>query len=191
MKGQYAFCPKSGAPLSDDVHYDELGRSSRHVVSTDSPPTMGTEGEMTNGSLRSSKIALFSYFRRCYERRYVTNRKLYSRSTIALGRLKRTASGREEWDMYVWYALAERLARLGFDAEWMNAYIDPRCPQCGGRLKYEQLVCDEIIGICGTNCTDDRSDRLEEIRETVADLYNRAFFEETGEQLSATDLVQL
>ncbi|KZN26421.1 hypothetical protein A4G99_20385 [Haladaptatus sp. R4] len=191
MKGQYAFCPKSGAPLSENVHYDELGRSSRHVVSDDSLQRMETEGEMTNGSLRSSKIALFSYFKRCYERHYAANSKLYSRSTIALGRLKRTASGRDAWDMYVWYALAERLARLGFDAEWMNAHIEPRCPQCSGRLKYEQLACDEIIGICGTDCTDDRSDRLEEIRETVADLYSRAFAEESGEQLSADDLVRL
>ncbi len=191
MKGDYAFCPKSGAPLSEEIHYDELGHAHRHVLGDDTHVEQQQDGELTNGSLRSSKTALFNYFRRCHDDRREPNSKLYSRAALALSRLKRTASGTEEWDMYVWFALAERLEVHGFDACWMNAHIEPRCPQCAGRLKYERLVGDELVARCGTNCTTDSRDRLAEIRETVVDLYGRAFTVESSDALSEDDLVLL
>jgi hypothetical protein len=131
---------------------------------------------------------VFNYFRRCHQRYHETNPRLYSKVTLALRRLKRTATGREAWDMHVWYALAERLDRLGFDVQWMNAHVEPRCPRCAGRLKYERTTTDELVGRCGTDCTDDRSDRLDEIREIVVDLYGRAFEVDASEHPSVDDL---
>lgn len=191
MKGNYAFCPKSGAPLSKELHYDDEGRPRRCVESDENSAVRSPDGELTNGSLRSSKVAVFNHFRRRHQRHHGTDSRLYSKATLALRRLKRTANGREAWDMYVWYALAERLDRLGFDVRWMSAHVEPRCPRCAGRLKYERTAADELVARCGTDCTDDRSDRLAEIRETVVGLYGRAFEDDTSERPSVDDLEYL
>lgn len=175
MKGHYAFCPKSGAPLSETVHYDEVGRPLRHAVSDGHVAKTEPSGELTNGALRSSKVAVFNYFRRCHQRHHDDDGQLYSKTAVALSRLKRAASGTTEWDMYVWFALGERLAERGFDVGWMNAHIEPRCPHCAGRLSYDQFGADAITARCGTNCTGDDADRLTEIRADVVDLYDAAF----------------
>ncbi|GAA0200078.1 hypothetical protein GCM10009000_012670 [Halobacterium noricense] len=134
---------------------------------------------------------MFNYFRRCHGSRGETDSKLYSKVALALNRLKRTTNGHDEWDMYVWFALAERLDWFGFDVRWMNDHIEPRCPQCAGRLKYERLESGRLIALCGTNCTNDRRDRLAEIRETVLSLYVRTYAIDSSEAPSADDLVLL
>lgn len=175
MKGEFAFCPKSGAPLSEDVHYDEFGRPKRHGVRDDHPAKTQPDGELTNGALRSSRVAVFNHFRRCHRRHRECDGQLYSKAALGLTRLKQTASGTEEWDVMIWYALGEWLSRSGYDASWMNAHAEPRCPGCGGKLKYERLGDDSLVARCGVDCSGDGSDRLAELRETVADLYARAF----------------
>lgn len=179
MKGEYAFCPKSGARLSEEIHYDEFGRGLRTPVRDDH--TAGTEpdGELTNGSHRSSRVALFNHFRRCHEQHGDSSCELYSKTALALTRLKRTASDHQSWDMYVWFALGQRLADLGNEVQWMNSHVEPRCPDCAGRLKYDATVDGTLSARCGTDCTGSGSDKLEEIRETVADLYVRAFEDAT------------
>ncbi|WP_435175265.1 hypothetical protein [Halorussus sp. AFM4] len=175
MKGEYAFCPKSGAPLSEERHYDERGRPARHPVGERHDGTTRPDGELTGGALRSSRVALFNHFRNCHRRAREPDEELYSRAGVELLRLKRTASGRAEWDLFVWYALAERLSRTGWDVEWMGSDVEPRCPDCAGDLRYESGIDGEVFGYCAVDCTGSGADRLAEIRDRVADLYRRAF----------------
>lgn len=174
MKGEYAFCPKSGARLSEEIHYDEFGRGLRTPV-RDADSGTQPEGELTNGSIRSSRVALFNHFRRCHERHGDSSCELYSKTALAFTRLKRAARGRESWDMYVWFALGQRLADEGYEVQWMNTHVEPRCPDCAGRLKYDATVEKTLRARCGTDCTGCGGDKLEAIRATVADLYVRAF----------------
>lgn len=175
MKGKYAFCPKSGAPLSEEVHYDELGRPRRVPERDGHEGSTQPEGELTNGSLRSSRIALFNHFRRCHRRHAESDSALYSKAALGVARLKRSATGNQAWDMYVWYALGEWLERSDYDVAWMNAHVEPRCPDCSGRLAYEELSDGTVRAQCGTDCTDDDADRLAQIRRTVTRLYADAF----------------
>ena len=191
MKGRNAFCPKSGAQLSEEVHYDETGRALRHGIKDDQTTKTQPTGELTNGALRSSKVAIFNYFRRCHQRHHDADSPLYSKTAIALSRLKRTASGHEAWDMYIWLALGERLDQRGFDVEWMNAHIELRCPHCNGQLKFSEPTCNGVSATCGTNCTGDDNDCLVEIRETVINLYEKAFGTDTQDTLTPDELTLL
>lgn len=175
MIGKYAFCPKSGAPLSERRHYDERGHPSRVPIEEGVPSDAKPEGKLTNGAVRSSTRALFNYFRRCHQRHCEEDEATYRRVLLELRRLKGTATGKEEWDIYMWYALQYRLAADDYDAAWMDTHAEPRCPDCHGRLKYEQLAPGDVIARCGTNCTASGADRLPAIRETIASLYSRAF----------------
>lgn len=175
MIEEYAFCPKTGAPLSEQRHYDERGRPSRVPIEERLPPDSKPEGELTNGAVRSATKALFNYFRRCHQRHHQADETLYRRALLELRRLKEAATSTEEWDIYVWYALQFRLRADGYDTTWMDAHAEPRCPGCHGRLKYDQLAPGEVIGRCGANCTATGTDRLPEIRETLASLCSRAF----------------
>jgi hypothetical protein len=158
----------------------------RHATRDGHTAETQPDGELTNGELRSSRVALFNYFRRCHRQRRDHEETLYSDAALALSRLKQAASGTASWDINVWYALGERLARSGHDVQWMNAYVGLRCPDCGGKLKYERVGTDVVVARCGVDCADDGTDRLDEIRETIADLYTRAFCD--AEQLGADDL---
>lgn len=175
MLGLDAFCPKSGAPLSDERHYEEQGSRKQAVLSGDqikgTPPT----GELTNGAIRSSKMALLNYFQRCHQRHYRPNDDLYQKASLAFTRLKRAATGKQTWDVHVWYAAQKRLRSAGYETSWMDSHSIPRCSHCHGRLKYVQIVPGSVIGRCGTNCTDRRIDHLEEIRNIIAVLYKQAF----------------
>ena len=175
MRGYHAFCPKTGASLSKKRHYDERGRPQR--VPTDDVPGVEppTDGELTNGAISSSKRALLNYFRRCHQRHHDADQRLYRKASLGLTRLKRAANGIESWDVHVWYALGEWLSETGYDVEWMRTHVEPRCPHCAGRLKYEAFPGGEVIAQCGTNCTDDYENRLRRTREIVAGLYARAF----------------
>lgn len=182
MIGEHAFCPTSGASLSREVHYDDRGRPERVPQSDDLSPNAALEGPLTTGERRSSKRALATYFRRCHRRHADRDDDLYRRAAVALARLKRAASGREERDDVVWFALAERLAREGFDVDWMTAHADPRCPACNGRLTYVEGP-DGPIGRCGS-CRDARDDRLEAVRDLVRSLFARTF---PDDSIPATD----
>ncbi|WP_227378351.1 hypothetical protein [Haladaptatus halobius] len=175
MKGPHAFCPKTGAPLTEEKHYDERGRSQRVPLQDRSQTEDSSNGELTNGSLRSSKRALLNYFRRCHKYHHEPDQRLYRKAAVGLSRLKRAANGKNEWDIYIWFALGEWLAREGFETKWMKAHTELRCPHCAGNLKYMEFHGGEIIAKCGTNCTDDRADRLNYIREIILELYLDAF----------------
>ncbi|MCU4741678.1 hypothetical protein OB955_17240 [Halobacteria archaeon AArc-m2/3/4] len=204
MIGEHAFCPTSGASLSREIHYDEHGRPERAPRSEDLTPKDALEAPLTTGERRSSKRALSTYFQRCHRRHVGSARNepedggersidendveaedddesdLYRHAALALTRLKRTATGRQERDVIVWYALRERLARDGFDVAWMTAHVEPRCPDCGSQLVYVTGP-DRPLGRCPTSCTGDRRDRLRTIRTTVVALFERTYPETTLE----------
>lgn len=175
MLGTDAFCPKSGAPLSDKKHYDDQGHGKRAVLSDEHLGETLSVGELTNGAVRSTKTALFNYFRRCHQRHHEPDNTLYRKASLVFTRLKRAATGKQEYDVHLWYAARERLRRAGHETSWMRAHAVLRCPHCHGRLKYEEFVGDDLIAHCGTNCTNDHADQLTEIRELLADLYTQAF----------------
>lgn len=60
MIGTYAFCHRSGAPLSDQEYYDENGKAWRSALSVDGDDQL--EGSLTNGKVRSTPRALVTYF---------------------------------------------------------------------------------------------------------------------------------
>lgn len=175
MIGTHAFCPKSGAPLSDEKHYDSSGDGKRAVLAdgrlNEEPPL----GELTNGAIRSSKTALFNYFRRCHQRRFDADDALYQKASLVFTRLKSAAAGRQEWDVHIWYAAQRRLDNAGYETHWMHANAEPRCPYCHGQLGYTQFVNGDVIAYCGTNCTDRRTDHLAEIRKILVAVYVQAF----------------
>ena len=173
MIGEDAFCPKTGASLSDERYYDETGRPKRVVTADERSLAAQAAGEFTTGAVRSSKAALFNRFRDCHDRHRPADDRLYRKAALALARLKRVGEGAESWDVHVWYALRRRLATAGYDVDWMHAHVEPRCPRCHGRLRYEQYETG-ITARCVSGC-DDGADQLPAIRETVATLYGRAF----------------
>ncbi|KTG07783.1 hypothetical protein AUR64_02800 [Haloprofundus marisrubri] len=178
MRGLNAFCPKSGAPLSTNSHYDQRGRKSRAVEADDASQRAGTVGELTNGARRSSRTALFRHFRRTHERYSDPDATLYRDATLALRRLKAAANGRQEWDDIVWFALHTRLSRKPHDVDWMLPHADLYCPRCGGRLRYVDYDVGDVFATCVVDCTGDRADRLDEIRTIVADLYAATYPDE-------------
>ena len=186
MIGNDAFCPKTGAPLSNEKHYDDQGQSHRATHNDEFTPESYLSGEFTTGSVESSKSALFNQFRRCHQRHCDSHPKLYRKAALALSRLKGAAAGQQGWDIYVWYALKQRLQSKGFKTEWMHTHVEPRCPDCHGELTYG--VCDNgtVIAECGTQCTDYPTNKLPTIRETIANLYTRAF----GDPISFDDFLQ-
>ena len=186
MIGNDAFCPKTGAPLSNEKHYDNQGQSYRATHSDEFTPESHLPGEFTTGSVESSKSALFNQFRRCHQRHSDSHPKLYRKAALALSRLKSAATGQQGHDIYIWYALQQRLQSKGFEVEWMHTHVEPRCPKCHGTLTYE--LCDNgtVIAECGTQCTDSPINKLPMIRETIADLYTQAF----SDSVSSEDLLQ-
>lgn len=175
MIGTDAFCPKSGATLSRETHHDEHGRRRRAVTDDGRAVELGVVGELTNGAVRSGRTALLVYFKRCHGRHHAPDEQLYRRASLALKRLKSSASGREEWDVHVWYALKRRLDRRGYDVGWMDSHAQLRCPFCTGRLRFDTTANDAVVAACGTDCNDQRGGILTETREILASLYAAAF----------------
>ena len=62
----------------------------------------------------------------------------------------------------------------------MLGHVKLRCPRCHGRPTYEQVGSGPLVAECGTNCTDDNTDRLREIEGLAADLSALAFEREDG-----------
>lgn len=179
MIGYYAFCNRSGAPLSKPENYDDRGQAWRHVL-PDEDADGGHVGELTNGEIRSSRRALLAHFRRSHRRHHEYDDECYRRASLAIRRLKRTASGGQADDRHVWYALQRRLRDLGYETDWMHAHAGLRCPSCQGRLRFQETAGD-VRAECGTNCDGADADRLAEIRETVASLYAATFEDATAE----------
>lgn len=188
MIGEHAFCPTNGAELSREDHYDERGRPERVPQSDDLSPDAALEAPLTTGKRRSSKRALATYFQRCHQRHTEPDDDLYRRALLIITRLKRTAMGREARDVIIWYALSERLAREGVDIDWMASHVEPRCPECGGRLKYVSGP-NGPIGRCGTSCIDAPTDQLYVIRTTVCSLLDRTFATDTPSDTDALTLL--
>lgn len=181
MIGTTAFCPKTGAQLSERRYYDEDGRALRAPVPDGFVDGAKLDGELTTGAIRSSQRALLVHFRRTHQFYRPENAELYQNVALWLRRLKEAASGPQTPDMIVWFALSARVRQEQYDAEWMVGHVPLRCPRCHGQLKYEQLVSETLYAECATNCTDDHADRLNEIEIFAADLYTQAFDRETEE----------
>ncbi|RBI58350.1 hypothetical protein DMJ13_27065 [halophilic archaeon] len=176
MIGDDAFCPQTGAKLSDETHYDE--NSQQRIALADAFGIEGEEeGKLTTGAIRSSKAALFNHFRRCHQRHTSENNKLYRKTALALSRLKRAATGAQYEDLYIWYALQHRLSILDYAVDWMHTHASLRCPHCHSRLKYSQLDTGTVAGYCISDCTGTTKDQLPHLRTTIADLYTSAFDE--------------
>ncbi|WP_267643834.1 hypothetical protein [Haloarchaeobius amylolyticus] len=187
MKGNHAFCPKTGASLSNTTHYDERGRGF-HTPVPDRFAEEPDTGDLTLGARCSSTTALLTHFRRCHDREKdaTPGGDLQSRAALALRRLKRASDGVNAWDMVVWLTLVERLDRCGHEVGWMRGHVELRCPDCYGHLQYRTLAGGTPIARCGTHCTEAPRDRLHQIRTLVADLYRRTFDPDTD--LSADDV---
>lgn len=183
MKGDDAFCPKTGAPLSEEKHYDEDGKARRAPVDDGLPSDVTPEGELTNGAHCSSTEALCIHFRRTHQQHEAADDSLYRKAALGLRRLKRAASHGLEWDLYVWYALRAWLEESGYDVDWMQFHGEPRCPDCYGPLRYEP-VGEDVIGRCATGCNEHNGDRLEQLADSVAELYEEAF----DERIDAEDI---
>lgn len=171
MKGTHQFCPTSGAALSDDAHYVENGVKLRAPLDGTVDDSWTCDGALTNGELVSGCSALIAYFRR-QRRKTDVDAEIDGKAALAIRRLKSSSGA---WDEWIWYATAERLARSGFDAEWMLAFAEPRCPRCSSRVKIEPSATGYPNLRCGVTCGPDSADRSIEIYDRILDTYNAAF----------------
>ena len=182
MKGDLAFDPASGAPLSETSswhpdHGVRVRTPVEHPLAAG--PWANREGALTNGEQRSEKAALQTYYKRVYSQAGA-DPKSVGRAHIAIGKIK--AADDRAFDASVWLTLAERLAVRGFDVMWMREYCTPKCPRCSRESqyastsdvkfpsnRYQEAVCASAPSEHG--CVN------EEIRERVAELYEDAFDE--------------
>ena len=170
MIGDLAFCPKTGARLSEERYYRADGPPLRVPVDDEYVSAEEIDGELTAGAVCSSRRALLTHFRRTHQYYRRPDDELYRTVALRLRELKRTASGPHSPDMVVWLALHDHLDTTGIDADWMLGHVELRCPRCHGRLKYEQHDPETIHAECATNCTDDNADRLAEIERLASEL---------------------
>ncbi len=181
MIGTTAFCPKTGAQLSEQRHYDERGRPLRAPVPDAFVDETELDGELTTGAIRSSRKALLVHFRRTHQFYRPENAELYRNVALWLRRLKQAANGQQSPDMIVWLALTARVRQEQYEAEWMVGHVPLRCPRCHGRLAYDQFDSNTLYAQCATNCSVDHADRLSEIEDLASDLYEQAFDHERKE----------
>jgi DNA-directed RNA polymerase subunit RPC12/RpoP len=164
MKGAHKFSPTSGAKLSRDRHYPGT---------LPLREALDGSGELSNGKLVSdSSTALARYFKRIHQRRHDTaDGRLYQAAALGIARLR----AKDPWDCWLWYTLAERLHRKGFDTEWMLDHVEARCPRCSSRLQYEPTPTGYVNALCASSCGADSNNRTVEIVERILDLYEAAF----------------
>lgn len=177
MKGEHAFCPESGAQLSDQQHWvgGPSGRVPLRAADPESVPGPALE-ELTNGELVSRTEALIAHFRgHCPDG---APDELVAKAALDLRRLK---SQTDAWDCWVWLALAERLDRRGFEVDWMLGCAEPRCPrpQCSSRIQFGASVVGVPAMDCASRCgADSSSDRTGEIHDRIKAVYQLAFGDE-------------
>ena len=208
MIGINAFDPDSGAPLSEERYYypGQATRSKEHAVEHEKKKTYFTqgarvpvyhpevawsddcEGRLTNGKLCSSTMGILGYFRRIHRRALDEPIPAMDRSAaLAVKQLNGSRETGGDWDCYIWYALAERLAKKGYETRWMFDYADPRCPRpsgstrCGSMVKYRSAVSVEKGGtFLETICASEpnRHGSIDDaIRERVGEIYEGSFDE--------------
>lgn len=176
MISRRAFDPATGAPLSDDKIYPDHYRFG--VRSPAYHPNCSwienRDQAFTNGELRSSREGLIGYFKRVHRACRVPDPRLDSAAALAITRLKTDDDDdqyRGEIDTFIWYALAERLARKGHWVSWMIDFAIPRCPHCYSEIRFEQGA--RLIAKCGS----DGSHGMvhDDMLERVTTVYNNAF----------------
>ncbi|MFD1515096.1 hypothetical protein [Halomarina rubra] len=178
MIQQHAFDPQSGAPLSRDRHYPG---AYRHGVRTPlNHPNAewddSREGALTNGELRSAQQGLLGYFRRVQRQVRQPEPSIDRQAALALKRLK---AATDAIDTFVWYALAEYLARQGHWVAWMLDHTHARSPHCASRVKFRPAV-GRLEAVCAS-APKAHGAVDEAIRDRVGDIYTAAFDEDLQE----------
>lgn len=177
-----AFDPDSGAPVESTKEFPPGVRSGRdqgrrlvveHPLAVTRNWVAHREGSMTNGELTSSAQGLLGYFRRVHRTVRDPDPALDRAAATAINAIRRTDDGRGIADTFVWYAVAERLARKGHWVAWMLDATTPRCPDCRSQLKFRPAV-DGLEGICASS--PHRHGTVDAaIRERIHALYASAF----------------
>ena len=179
VKGPDAFCPKSGAPLSDDRHPDERRRPHREPESDEC-------AELSTGAVRSSTDALIAFFRRSHrDSSRDLDRPLLRKAARHLRTLKSESDARDEW---IWYALCEKLHREDFEVAWMRYHVHLVCPYCGSEPKWEPAPCGDLLPKCAVNCTDSSEYVLHEARERIRTAYNAAWGDTPADHIDSGEL---
>ena len=178
MKGIHKHSPTTGA---------ELSREKRYPGTIPLRESLEADGELTNGELVSrNATALLRYFKRCHAKHGDPDTDLYFAAWQGIQAL-RAGDDEEEsdpWDVWLWYSLAERLDRRGFDVDWMLGHAEPRCPRCSSRLKHKPAAAGYPKMICGASCgAETSSDRTVEIYERIKDVYNATFPDDAVDSL--------
>lgn len=183
MRGEHAFCPRTGVPLSDDRHYpvpEEPQRGwrspSRGVPSDPAFWAVNNRGELTNGERQSKVQGLLHYFRRSHAEAVADpDDALDRRAAVLIRSLK---GARDDWDIFVWAALMERLTRAGHRVAWMHNYWVPVCPDCGSVLKYVEHAPTGWQALCAVRCQTppgkESDDRWPEVVARTRAIYNAA-----------------
>lgn len=191
MKGQLAFCPESGAPLSPSSEYAPDSMPDRVVDGRPVPtsphrpgyserwstsPDVEHGGLLTNGERVSSTRALLAFVRREHRSRNDDQEDPgFARAAAsALHQLKSTDE--KPWDIWVLLALEYRL-RPEYETGWLRDLVDLRCPACAGPLKWEHSISRGVLPRCAGNCDGTNNYRQGEIRDHVLAAYRRAFGE--------------
>jgi hypothetical protein len=198
MRGPQAFCPSTGAPLSDERERPQLYRPGASPVRAPKPDDFGEAPTtpLSRGANYSSTAALKRYFRRSYATHAPTDDGTVVRqAAAAIERLKEPET--DVHDDHLWFALAERLHRkYDYSAaalSWMWACVDLGCPHCYGVVTEEWRASEgEIQRKCAINCTDDNRYVDGEIRESIEEAYNKSFRRSDGvkdiEELRVVDV---
>jgi hypothetical protein len=174
MKGAHAISPANGSSLSQNRHY--INEQPRPLRVPKNDHTYGNPSyELTSGEAVSSKMALMNFVRRVHVKQHDEDDQLYQRAALALRRLK--ADDGETRDEWILFALAERLAQLGHSVDWLRSNVDPVCPQCGGKLKWE--IVDALRSDAGTKTAREIAESVgcskEHVRTTLKRLCDDEF----------------
>lgn len=190
MISRRAFDPATGAPLTDEKTYPDNYRFG--VRSPEYAPHAcwieHRDAAMTNGELRSSREGLLGYFRRVHRAARAPDPSLDSAAALALSRLKSEEDGqRSHIDAFIWYALAERLARKGHWVSWMIDYSLPRCPKCYSEVRFEKGAT-RLIAYCASS--GEHGMIHDDILEYVTRVYNETFAPIDGERIDEPILIR-
>jgi hypothetical protein len=176
MKGKHKFSPTSGVELSDERHYPGT---------IPVREALDGSGELTNGELVSQEAtALLTRFKECHRRYHEPDPELYINAWDSIQAIRGDEDTPTPWDCWLWYCLAEYLSRNGHEIGWMFSHVEPRCPRCSSRLRYEPSPSGYPNMICGSTCgAETSSDRTVEIYDRIKEVYNTTFSDESIDRL--------